>query len=141
MTGANVSDADEKDKTMMIKRLLAAATLVFISGLLTLSARAEDAEAGSKVFKIQCSACHAAVAGKKGIGPSLFGVVGRAAGTAPDFHYTEANKNSSLTWDAATLDRYLQAPRQVVPGTAMSYAGLKNETQRADLIAYLATLK
>ena len=126
---------------MTIKRPLAAALLVLISGCLTLSARAEDAEVGSKVFKIQCSACHAAVAGKKGIGPSLFGVVGRAAGTVPDFHYTDANKNSGLTWDAATLDRYLQAPRQVVPGTAMSYAGLKNETQRADLIAYLATLE
>jgi cytochrome c len=126
---------------MTIKRLRVAAALVLISGCLTLSAQAEDAEAGSKVFKIQCSACHAAVAGRKGIGPSLFGVVGRAAGTVPDFHYTEANKSSGLTWDAATLDRYLQAPRQVVPGTAMSYAGLKNETQRADLIAYLATLK
>lgn len=126
---------------MTINRLLAAATLVLISGGLTWPAQAEDAEAGSKVFKIQCSACHAAVAGKKGIGPSLFGVVGRAAGTVPDFRYTDANKNSGLTWDAATLDRYLQAPRQVVPGTAMAYAGLKNDTQRADLIAYLITLK
>jgi cytochrome c len=126
---------------MTIKRLRAAASLVLISGCLTLPARAEDAEAGSKVFKIQCSACHATVAGKKGIGPSLFGVVGRAAGAMPDFHYTDANKNSGLTWNAATLDRYLQAPRQVVPGTAMAYAGLKNDTQRADLIAYLATIK
>lgn len=126
---------------MTIKRLLAAATLIFISGGLTWPAQAEDAEAGSKVFKIQCSACHAAVAGKKSIGPSLFGVVERAAGTVPDFRYTDANKNSGLTWDAATLDRYLQAPRQVVPGTAMAYAGLKNDTQRADLIAYLTTLK
>jgi cytochrome c2 len=126
---------------MTIRRLLAAAVLLFISEGLTRPVRAEDAEAGSKVFKTQCSACHAAVAGKKGIGPSLFDVVGRAAGTVPDFHYTETNKNSGLTWDAATLDRYLQAPRQVVPGTAMAYAGLKNDTQRADLIAYLTTLK
>jgi cytochrome c len=104
-------------------------------------ATAQDASAGEKVFKTQCSVCHQVVPGKKGIGPNLFGVVGRAAGTLPDFHYTEANKNSGLTWDEATLDKYLQAPRQVVPGTAMTYAGLKDDTQRANLILYLASLK
>jgi len=102
---------------------------------------AQDATAGEKVFKIQCMACHSNVAGKKGVGPNLFGVVGRPAGSVADFKYTAANKDSGLTWDAATLDRYLQAPRTVVPGTAMTYAGLKNDTQRADLIAYLATVK
>jgi cytochrome c2 len=58
-----------------------------------------------------------------------------------DFHYTEANRSSGLTWDVATLDSYLQAPRQMVPGTTMTYSGLKNDAQRADLIAYLSTLK
>jgi cytochrome c len=104
-------------------------------------AAAQDAAAGEKVFKVQCMACHSNVAGKKGVGPNLLGVVGRPAGSVPDFHYTAANKDSGLTWDAATLDRYLQAPRTVVPGTTMTYAGLKNDTQRADLIAYLATVK
>jgi len=75
------------------------------------------------------------------VGPSLFGVVGRAAGSETYFTYSAANKNSGLTWDEATLDRYLTSPKAVVPGTIMPYAGLKNETQRADLIAYLATLK
>ena len=81
------------------------------------------------------------VEGKKGIGPSLFGVVGRKAGAVADFHYSEANKASGLTWDEATLDRYIANPRAVVPGTTMPYAGLKNDAQRGDLIAYLATVK
>ena len=58
----------------------------------------------------------------------------------PGFRYSEANKASGLVWDISTLDRYLTAPRQVVPGTLMTYAGLKDQQRRADLIAYLATL-
>ncbi len=104
-------------------------------------ARAQDAAAGAIVFKTQCAVCHQVIPDKKGIGPNLFGVVGRSAGSVAGFKYTDANKNSGLTWDAATLDRYLQAPRDVVPGTAMPYAGLKDDTQRANLIAYLSTLK
>jgi hypothetical protein len=74
------------------------------------------------------------------IGPSLFGVVNRPAGHEPGFHYSEANKNSGLTWDPATLDRYLAAPRQVVPGTFMTFPGLKDPSQRAEVIAFLETL-
>jgi len=106
-----------------------------------LPAAAQDAAAGEKVFKTQCAVCHSAVQGKNGIGPSLHDVVGRTAGTVPNYQYSAANKNSGLTWDDATLDRYLKAPQQVVPGTKMTYAGVKNDTQRADLIAYLGTLK
>jgi len=120
----------------MLKLTLAALALVLAAG----TAQAADAEAGAKVFKAQCTACHSAVAGKKLIGPSLFGVVGRKAGTE-DFAYSDANKNSGLVWDEATLDKYLTSPKTIVPGTKMTYAGVKNDTQRADLIAYLATLK
>ncbi len=123
------------------RKIAAVAFLALAASCLTLLAAAADPEAGGKVFKIQCSACHSVTEGKKGIGPSLFGVVGRKAGTVSDFHYSEANKGSGLNWDEATLDRYLVNPRAVVPGTTMPYAGLKNETQRADLIAYLATVK
>ena len=125
----------------MNKTTFGAAVLLAVTAMSTLPAAAQDSAAGEKVFKIQCAACHSAVAGKKGVGPNLFGVFGRLAGSLPDFHYTAANKDSGLTWDAATLDRYLQAPRTVVPGTTMTYVGLKNDTQRADLIAYLATVK
>lgn len=93
------------------------------------------------MFKTQCAVCHSPLPGKNGIGPSLFGVVGRTSGQVEKFRYSAANKKGHLTWDAATLDKYLQSPRTVVPGTTMTYAGLKNDTQRADLIAYLATLK
>jgi len=104
-------------------------------------AAAQEALPGQRLFKNQCSVCHQVVAGQKGIGPNLFGVVGRPAGSLPDFKYTDANKNSHLTWDAATLDQYLVAPRDLVPGTSMPYPGLTNEAQRAELIAYLASLK
>ena len=103
-------------------------------------ARAQDAEAGHATFKRDCGVCHSIVAGKNGVGPSLFGIVGREAGTGPGFHYSEANKKSGLTWDTATLDRYLVAPRTVIPGTIMTYMGQKDDGKRRDLIAYLATL-
>jgi cytochrome c len=67
-------------------------------------------------------------------------VVGRKAGQAPGFHYSAANLASGLTWDAPTLDHYLTAPRQAIPGTLMSYQGLKDPQKRTDLIAYLSTL-
>ena len=106
----------------------------------TSSAFAADVEAGAKVFKAQCTACHTIVEHKKLIGPSLFGVFGRKAGSE-DFAYSDANKNSGLVWDEATLDKYLTSPKTVVPGTKMTYAGLKNDEQRANVIAYLATVK
>ncbi len=100
-----------------------------------------DLDAGARVFKQQCSACHASVPGRNGIGPSLAGVVDRKAGDVPVFHYSSANQAAGYTWDAAHLDPYLANPRGTMPGTSMTYAGLKNDEQRANLIAYLATLK
>ena len=102
---------------------------------------AGDIAAGERLFKQQCGACHAAQAGQNRVGPSLFGIVGRKAGTIEGFRYSAANKASALTWDAATLEPYLLIPRVVVPGTIMTFAGMKNDAQRADVIAYLASLK
>ena len=116
--------------------VLAVAMLVF-----AVPARAQDAAAGDKVFKSQCSICHSARAGKNSIGPSLFGVTGRAAGSVADFHYSDNMKGSGLTLDSATLERFLTAPRATVPGTKMAYAGVKDDQQRRDLLAYLATLR
>lgn len=103
--------------------------------------RAQDAPAGEKTFKSQCGNCHSQKPDRNVVGPSLFSVVGRRAGMVPGFHYSAANKESGLVWDPDTLDRYLAGPRQVVPGTLMTYPGLKDRRQRADLIAYLETLR
>jgi cytochrome c len=103
-------------------------------------AAAQDAAAGQAVFKSQCGICHAVTAGKNMTGPSLFDIVGRKAGQVAGFHYSDANKNSGLSWDAATLDKYLTSPKDVVPHTIMAYPGLKDAQKRANLIAYLATL-
>ena len=103
-------------------------------------AHAQNADNGKTVFKQICSLCHEALPDRNRVGPTLFGVVGRKAGTVPGFHYSDQNIASGLTWDPATLDRYIANPRGVVPGTKMAYGGLKDDQKRQDLIAYLATL-
>ena len=104
------------------------------------SALAADPAAGQKIFQTQCGICHAVEAGQNRIGPTLFGVVGRRSGSVPGFNYTADHKKLDVTWDAATLDKYLANPRVMVPDTSMIYAGLKDAAERADLVAYLATL-
>ena len=94
--------------------------------------------AGQAVFN-QCKACHAVEAGKNGIGPSLHGVVGRAAGSAPGYSYSPANVASHLTWDPETIFAYLENPAAKVPGTKMAFM-LRDPQMRADVIAYLQTL-
>jgi cytochrome c len=95
------------------------------------------AAAGEKVFVI-CRACHQIGPGaQNAVGPVLNGVVGRKAGTFPGFEYSSANKNSGITWTPAELNKYLESPQTVVPGTKMLFPGLKQEEQRKDVIAYL----
>ena len=89
----------------------------------------------------QCTACHSAEPGKNGIGPSLAGVFGTKAGDVAGYDFSDAMKNSGLTWDAATLDRYLTKPMEVVPGTKMSFGGLKDADKRKAVIDYLKSLK
>ncbi|HUJ96759.1 MAG TPA: cytochrome c family protein [Stellaceae bacterium] len=99
--------------------------------------RAQDAGQGELVFKRNCAICHTVEAGKNKIGPSLAGIVGRKAGSAPGYSYSDANKNSGITWTEAELDKYLTDPKAVVPGTKMLFAGLKNPEDRKNIIAYL----
>lgn len=110
------------------------------AGLAWAQAPAGDAAAGEKVFD-QCKACHTVEAGKNRIGPSLHGVVGRKAGAVEGFNYSPALKGSNLTWDAATLDKYLADPKGFIPGNKMAFAGLKKSEDRANVIAYLAQQK
>jgi cytochrome c len=98
---------------------------------------AGNADAGAIVFK-KCRACHTVgIDAKNGVGPALNGIVGRPAGTYPDYGYSAANQNSGLIWDEPTLATYLRAPRKLVPGTKMSFAGLKKDQEIADVISFL----
>jgi cytochrome c len=100
------------------------------------SALKGDAGHGQQLFA-RCAACHTAGLTGGKMGPSLNGVVGRKAGSVAGYVYSAPMKNSGLTWDPATLARFLQAPMKVVPGTKMFFPGLPNPQDQADLTAYL----
>ena len=120
-------------------RAITILTALSVIGLMASQAQAQDAAAGEKVFA-KCKACHVANEDKNKIGPSLHGVIGRTAGTHPDFKYspamTEAGK-SGLVWNEEELTKYLHDPRGMVKGTKMAFAGLKDDTDIANVIAYL----
>ncbi|MGN6356887.1 MAG: c-type cytochrome [Novosphingobium sp.] len=90
---------------------------------------------------MQCVACHSPKAGVNGVGPSLFGVVGRKAGTLPGYAYSEALKTWGKTLTPEELDKWLTAPMQDVPGTKMVFPGMPDAAKRKEVIDYLATLK
>jgi cytochrome c len=95
-----------------------------------------DPAVGEAAFA-ECKACHVIDPGVNRMGPSLHGVVGRKAGSLDGFHYSPAMRASGITWSEAKLFEFLESPRRVVPGTAMSYAGMSDPQKRADVIAYL----
>ena len=100
------------------------------------AASAEDLAAGKASFAT-CKACHSLEEGKNEIGPSLHGLFGRKAGTAPKFNYSAANKSSGIVWKEDTLFQYLENPQKFVPGTKMVFPGIKSEKERHALIEYL----
>lgn len=115
--------------------------LVLLAGTTAVANAAGDAQNGAKVFK-RCAICHTTTKGAAhGIGPNLFGVVGAKAGERPGFSYSAALKKSGLTWTEANLDKWLKSPARDVPGNKMAFAGLPKAQDRADVIAYLETLK
>jgi cytochrome c len=95
-----------------------------------------DPAKGKKIF-LQCATCHSPDKGVNIVGPSLYGVIGRHSGTIPGFRYSEANRNSGITWTEQELFNYLENPQKRIPGTLMTFLGLKNSQQRADVIAFL----
>lgn len=102
-------------------------------------ASAQDAAAGEQVFK-KCKVCHQiGETAKNMVGPALTGVVNRPAGTYPGYSYSDANKNSGITWDEATLTVYLKDPKAKVPGTKMTFPGLQSDDDIKNVIAYLKT--
>ena len=115
-----------------------------LTALMVLAAGTAQAEGDPALGKVQynkCAACHSIKPGENKIGPSLHGIVGRPSHSVESFNYSEPMKAYSVTWDAPTLDKYLVDPRTTVPGTRMIFVGLKKEEERANLIAYLETLK
>ena len=118
----------------MIRHLLIASAVLCAA---TSASRAQDAAAGEKVFA-QCKICHQiGETAKNSVGPNLNGIVGRTAGSVAGYAYSDANKKSGITWDEATLKEYIADPKAKVPGTKMSFAGLKDQQKVNDLVAYL----
>lgn len=124
-------------KLLTVLTAICALTLSYEAG-----ASAADPADGEKIFN-KCKACHTLEAGKNKIGPSLQGVIGRTAGTAEGFKYSEGMKTAGaggLVWGEDTLDKYLAAPKEFVPGNKMPFAGLPKAEERADVIAYLKSV-
>ena len=106
--------------------------------MMSAPAMAQDVAAGEKDFLV-CRACHQiGPTAKDAVGPVLNGIVGRKAGSDPNFNYSSANKESGITWTPEELDKYLESPQTVVPHTKMMFPGVKEEAKRKDIIAYLA---
>ena len=110
--------------------------------LAPLTARAAgDASAGKMLFQQKCALCHSPEKGTNKIGPSLWGVVGRKAGSLDGYTYSDAMKNANSTWNESTLSDSLTNPRQEIQGIKMMFPGLPNQGDRENVIAYLITLK
>ncbi len=119
---------------------VACIALIGITGLLLEDpAIAQDAIAGKNIFA-QCSVCHS-TDGTNGVGPTLKGIVGSKAAEVPGFRFSRAMRASSVTWDDKSLDAYIADPQKAIPGNVMPFSGLADPKERADLIAYLKTLK
>jgi cytochrome c len=103
-------------------------------------ALAQDAAAGKNAFQQQCAVCHS-VDGSNGVGPTLKAIAGSKSGEIAGFRFSRAMKGADITWDAKALDAYLADPQKVVPGNQMPFAGISDAQQRADVVAYLGTLK
>ena len=120
-----------------MKKRTVSALVMIASSAVASAALAQDAAAGKSSFN-KCLARHAVgESAKNKVGPVLNGLDGRKSGTAPDYNYSDANKNSGITWDEATFRDYIKDPKAKVPGTKMAFSGLKDPKQIDDLAAYL----
>jgi len=121
-----------------VRTVIAAMSLVAVAGG---AHAAGDPTKGKTVFQ-RCAICHRVdQSGGNGLGPNLFGIAGRKAGSVAGFNYSAAMKNSGIIWSADKLDAYIEHPAAIVPGNKMAFAGIGDAGQRADVVAYLATLK
>ncbi len=118
-----------------MRMLLATAALALAASMQ--ASLAQDVAAGEQSFK-KCLPCHAIGEGATNkVGPVLNGLDGRKAGTVADYNYSDANKNSGITWNEASFREYIQNPMAKVPGTKMAFPGIKSQNEIANLWAYL----
>ena len=121
-----------------MKKFALSALVIIASSAAATAALAQDAEAGKASFN-KCLACHAIGEGAKNkVGPELNGIDGRKSGTAADYNYSDANKNSGITWSEAQFKEYIKDPKAKIPGTKMVFAGIKNEKEVNDLWAFIS---
>ncbi len=106
-------------------------------GPFTINGIVGDAAAGRRVFA-RCQTCHVLQEGVNRVGPSLYGIFGRTAGTVEGFRYSDANSNSGIVWSEEIMFEYLENPREYMPGTNMAFPGLRAEQDRANVVAYIA---
>jgi cytochrome c len=122
-----------------MNKLTLSALVVIATSSLASAALAQDAAAGKTSFN-KCLPCHSIGEGAKNkVGPQLNGIDGRKSGTAEGYNYSDANKNSGITWNEAQFKEYIKDPKAKVPGTKMTFAGIKNETEVNNLWAYLSS--
>ena len=122
-----------------IKYILVVIGMIII--ILTVSiANTADPVKGKKVFK-KCVACHSLQEGKNKIGPSLYNLLGRKAGSVDGYKYSKAMKNSDVVWDEESLDKFLTKPRKFIKKTKMSFLGIKKKSLRDDLISFFKQLQ
>ncbi len=122
-----------------MNKLTLSAFVVITASSLASAALAEDLAAGKTSFN-KCLPCHSIGEGAKNkVGPELNGLDGRHSGTAPDYNYSDANKNSGITWNEAQFKEYIKDPKAKIPGTKMTFAGIKNENEINNLWAYISS--
>jgi cytochrome c len=136
---ARLPPSRDQAKEHPMKKLTLNLLVVAVTSLATASsARAQDVTAGEASFK-KCLACHSIGDGAKNkVGPALNGLDGRKSGTAPDYSYSDANKNSGIAWNKDQFLEYITDPKAKIPGTKMIFPGIKNEKERGDLWAYIS---
>lgn len=122
------------------------AIILCIATAITMSAASAsdvspNANDGKAIFAAQCSACHSVVPGQDDIGPNLSRVYGEKAANIPGYAFSPALKAAHITWTSAALKKFLLSPQMDVPGTKMPFMGMRNAIKRADIIAYLASLR
>ncbi|MDJ0614561.1 MAG: cytochrome c family protein [Rhizobiaceae bacterium] len=118
----------------MLKHLTTLASLLF--ALAATPVAAEDIKAGKKVFK-KCKACHTVKPEKHKVGPSLHGILGKAAGSAEGYKSSPALSASGIVWDTESMTAFLKDPKGTIPGNKMSFGGLKKDDEIVNLIAYI----